>query len=118
MSHTDFSVCSSGGLVSWFPGVNGMHEMGIEPGKEAAPVATHPATGGREVVMPVITGVAVVIAALSVVASVFDSRIGEMNDEIDHMRSDVEQIKRDMGDLREDVAYIKGRIDEALKRPE
>ena len=81
--------------------------MGAESGREAAPAAASPAPRTRDVLMPVIT--AVVVAALSMVASVLDSRISDL-------RADVEQIKRDVGGLREDVAYIKGRIDEALKR--
>ncbi len=96
------------GFAKLVRGVHRTGEMGTEPGKEALRTA-HPVTGGREVIVPVITAAAVVVAALSVLASVLDSRI-------DDLRGDVEQIKRDVGDLRDDVAYIKGRIDDALKR--
>lgn len=85
--------------------------MDTESSRDTARVKGKTGAGGREVAMPVITAVAVVVASLSVVSSVLNSRINDL-------RGDVEQIKRDVGDLREDVAYIKGRIDEALKRPE
>ena len=85
--------------------------MDTESSKNTGRATRRSVAGGREVAMPVITAVAVVVASLSVVSSVLNSRINDL-------RGDVEQIKRDVGDLREDVAYIKGRIDEALKRHE
>ena len=89
--------------------------MSTDTGTATMRAAAQHASRGREVAMPVITGV-VVVAALLIVASVLDSWIDELHGEIGNLRGDVEQVKRDLGDVREDVAYIRGRIDEALKR--